>query len=361
MTLGESWANAHGEYSGGNGCNDCATGNGCECARRCKSKSKRKTEEKVQTAYAIGFAVCLVLVLLVWSVWPMMMGAVESFKSKFSKFGDRSGFDAAGAGASPDAATSAAQAAQAAYQISQQQQWDAKVASATAAQQKLLTPQQMAAQQAAVRSLSQYGNHHLSNGYIAGLQNHPGATDGSQLSMKYQTEFDHSGAAALSGTDTFQSYGQKFANLAADAHASGFGQPGAHASGFGQPGAHASGFGQPGAHASGFAGHDGHASGFAGHGLHEPASASGFAALKSARFGQPGPSSASGFAALQSKGGFVGGVASQYPTEWPGTSRDDDVTEMTLRGGVSDYVASLAAAAPTAHPSAASGFANSNW
>ena len=346
MTLGESWANAHGEYSGGSGCNDCATGNGCECARRCKSKSKRKTEEKVQTAYAIGFAVCLVLVLLVWSVWPMMMGAVESFKSRFSK----SGFDAAGAGAVPDAATSAAQAAQAAHQISQQQQWDAKVASATAAQQQILSPQQMAAQHAAARSLSQYGNHHLSNGYIAGLQNHPGATDGSQLSMKYQTEFDHSGAAALSGTDTFQSYGQKFASLAADGQASGFGQPGAHASGFAGHDAHA----------SGFAGHD-HASGFAGHGMHEPASAAGFAALKSARFGQPGPASASGFAALQSKGGFVGGVASQYPTEWPGTSRDDDVTEMTLRGGVSDYVASLAAAAPTAQPSSASGFANSLW
>ena len=354
MTLGESWANAHGNYTGGAVCVDCSSGKECECVRKCKSDRKHKMADKVQTAYAIGFAVCLVLVLMLWSVWPMMMGAVDSFKAKFTKSpfaGSRAGYDAAGAGGSspPDPATAAAQAAQAAqaaYQLSQQQQWAAKVASATSAQQQLLTPQQMVAQQAAIKSLSQYGNHHLSNGYIAGLQNNPGATNGSQLSMKYQTEFDHSGAAALSGTDTFKGHhgrsesGQNgiFSMLDSSSGAS------SHSS--------ASGFEPHQSHASGFESQHAHASGFA------PLKSSSFAPLKSSSFA---PLKSSSFSSGAAKGSFVGGVASQYPPEWPGTSRDDDVTEMTLRGGVSDYVASLAAAAPTAQPAAQSGFANGYW
>ena len=252
----------------GGGCSECSSGRMCDCAKICQSKCKKKFKEKMQCAYAVGFAVCLVFVLFVWMMWPMLGATVSAFKNKFATPG-------------ASTATSGAYAPNPPPQYMPCRSW---------IDQGLPLTQ--------------------TSGYLNGVRNEPGATNGRQMSSKYQMGVDHPGSFDSGATHESQ--------IAVPAAPVAPAAPAAASSPFyskldsGFDSKLGSGFDSK--LGSGFNSHAGYSK-FDGSRLGGFANYTPFSLPQQ----QPAPNH------------FIGGTSAQYPSEWATPGRDEDITEMTLR------------------------------
>ena len=251
----------------GGGCSECSSGRMCDCAKICQSKCKKKFKEKMQCAYAVGFAVCLVFVLFVWMMWPMLGATVSAFKDKFVT-----------PGAAASTATSGAYAPNPPAQYMPCRSW---------IDQGLPLTQ--------------------TSGYLNGVYNEPGATNGRQMSTKYQMGVDHPGSF-----DSGATHESQIAVPAAPAAPAAASSPFYSKLDSGFESKLGSGFDSK--LGSGFNSHSGYSK-FDGSRLGGFKNYTPFSLPQQ----QPAPDH------------FIGGTSAQYPSEWATPGRDEDITEMTLR------------------------------
>jgi hypothetical protein len=283
MTGGDGYAGGEGyaEGAGGiSGCSECNSGRMCDCARSCAAVCKKKAKEKIQCAYAIGFAVCLVFVLFIWMMWPMIGSAVSAFSSKPADPAHSAYMQKGPFSQPPQPSPYSAH--------HQQSPFATPVSTATSGAYAAPHPPQYMPCRSWIDQglpLTQ------TSGYLNGVDNEPGATNGRQMGGKYRgVTIDH---------------------------------PGAEGGTFDQAPPSAP--------------------------LHPDPSAP--AAPVASKFGPMDRSLFSG--SRFSSNRFIGGTSAQYPSEWATPGRDEDITEMTLRCAAQHQYGDVPTALPAAPAAAA--------